>query len=82
MNRYGAGVGAGFAATIVLSAMMVLKAMAGIMPEVNVIALLSTMLGEPGMPLIGWIAHFAIGTVALMTGPVKSICQSASVNCS
>ena len=64
MDRYGAGIIAGFAATIVLSTIMLLKAAIGFMPELNVIALLSAVLGNPGIPLVGWTAHFVIGAIA------------------
>ncbi len=63
MTRYVAGVVAGFAATIVLSTIMVIKASMGVMPGLDVIALLSAVLGNPGVPLVGWIVHFAVGTV-------------------
>lgn len=62
MNKYAAGAVAGFAATVVLSVMMVAKGMMGIMPELDVIAMLSTMMGAPA--LMGWMAHFMIGTLA------------------
>ena len=56
------GIGAGFAATIVLSMIMVAKAMMGLMPELNVIAMLSAMMKSA--PAVGWIAHFMIGMIA------------------
>lgn len=62
MRNISAGLTAGFAATIVLSALMVAKAMMGLMPALNVIAMLSHMMGSP--TAMGWIAHFAIGTLA------------------
>lgn len=39
------GMVAGFVATVVLSALMVMKSMMGLMPELNVIAMLSKMMG-------------------------------------
>ena len=36
---------AGFVATIVLSALMVMKSMIGLMPELDVVAMLSKMMG-------------------------------------
>lgn len=54
------GVAAGFAATFVLSALMVMKSMVGLMPELDVIAMISKILGAS--LLMGWIAHFMIGT--------------------
>ncbi|NCT13344.1 MAG: hypothetical protein GW767_11480 [Rhodobacterales bacterium] len=62
MNKIAAGAVAGFAATVVLSVMMVAKGMMGIMPELDVIAMLSAMMGAPA--LMGWIGHFMIGTLA------------------
>ena len=52
-----------FTATIILSVFIIANAMAGLLPGLNVIALLGMIVGSPGMPLVGWIAHFAIGTV-------------------
>ncbi len=53
---------AGFAATAVLSVMMVAKGMMGVMPELDVVAMLSMMMGAP--LIVGWLAHFMIGTLA------------------
>jgi hypothetical protein len=55
------GMVAGFVATIVLSALMLMKTMMGVMPELNPIKMISDMLGAP--PAIGWVMHFMIGTV-------------------
>jgi hypothetical protein len=52
---------AGFVATVVLSALMVMKSMMGLMPELDVVAMLSKMMGSS--PAMAWIAHFMIGTV-------------------
>lgn len=62
MNKIVAGAVAGFAATVVLSVMMIAKGMMGIMPELDVIAMLSAMMGAPAV--MGWIGHFMIGTLA------------------
>lgn len=62
MNKIVAGAVAGFAATVVLSVMMVAKGMMGIMPELDVIAMLSAMMGAPAV--MGWMGHFMIGTLA------------------
>ena len=56
------GFAAGFVATVVLSALMVMKSMMGLMPELDVIAILSNMMGASS-PAIGWAAHFMIGIV-------------------
>ncbi len=53
---------AGFAATVVLSVLMVAKGMMGVMPELDVAAMIAAMIGAP--IFVGWIAHFMIGTVA------------------
>jgi len=53
---------AGFIATAVLSVMMVAKSMMGVMPELDVAAMLAMMMGAP--ILVGWLAHFMIGTLA------------------
>lgn len=56
------GMVAGFVATVVLSGLMVIKSMIGLMPELDVIAMLTRMMGASS-PATGWIAHFATGTV-------------------
>ena len=53
---------AGFVATVVLSALMLIKSAMGLMPELNVIKMLSSML-DGGAPAVGWVAHFFIGTM-------------------
>lgn len=67
MNTYAKGVVSGFVATIVLSVLMILKAKMGMLPQMNVIAMLAGMahahLGVPASPVIGWLMHFGIGTV-------------------
>jgi len=57
------GLLAGLAATVVLSLLMVMKAMMGVMPQLDLPKMLAGMMGSPDMPLIGWIAHFVIGIV-------------------
>jgi len=57
----GKGILAGFVATVVLSALMVVKGMMGMMPQLNVITMLGTMTG--GGAVMGWIGHFVIGTI-------------------
>ena len=56
------GIVAGFVATVVLSALMVVKSKMGIMPELDIIAMLSKMMGVSTLA-IGWVAHFMIGAV-------------------
>lgn len=62
MTNIKAGLVAGFSATVVLSAMMLAKSMMGVMPELDVIHMLSGMMGAPAV--VGWLAHFMIGTMA------------------
>lgn len=62
MEKLGAGLVAGFVATVVLSAMMMAKAKMGVMPELDVIHMLAAMMGAGAA--IGWLAHFMIGTLA------------------
>lgn len=66
MSKVVAGAVAGFAATAVLSIMMLAKAMMGLMPQMDVIVMLSAMMSAP--PAVGWLAHFMIGTVAWGVG--------------
>lgn len=66
MGSVGKGVIAGLAATAVLSVIMVAKGMMGLMPGLNVIAMLSNMMGTA--PIMGWAAHFVIGAVAWGAG--------------
>lgn len=61
-NRYLKGMVAGLAATVVLAAIMLLKANMGIMPQLDVIKMLSTMV-DGGNPAVGWAVHFLIGAV-------------------
>lgn len=67
MNPFTRGLVAGLSATLVLSALMLIKAALGIMPQLNIIAMLSwqanDLLGTPTGPAVGWVAHFLIGTV-------------------
>ena len=51
---------AAFVATLALSIMMIAKTLMGLMPELNVIVMLSDMMN--GNFAFGWMAHFIIGT--------------------
>jgi hypothetical protein len=66
MNIYIRSMIAGFGATIVLSALMMLKTTMGVMPGFDVISMLGGMsqrfMGSGGAG-IGWLMHFMIGTV-------------------
>ncbi len=57
------GLLAGLVATLVLSALMVMKAMMGIMPALDLPKMIAGMMGAPDAPLIGWVVHFMIGIV-------------------
>ncbi len=56
------GLMAGFVATMVLSLIMVAKGMMGLMPELEVIAMLGSMMNAA--PAFGWVVHFMIGIFA------------------
>lgn len=57
------GLVAGFVATLVLSALMVMKAKMGIMPELDLPKMIAGMMGKPDEPMIGWAIHFMIGVI-------------------
>ena len=59
----GNGVAAGFIATAVLSVVMLMKEAMGLMPQLNPVAMISSMMGA-STPVMGWIVHFMIGTLA------------------
>lgn len=59
--HFGAGIAAGFAATVVLSAIMLMKQAMSVMPELDPIRMISGMMGAPRA--VGWLVHLAIGTV-------------------
>ncbi len=61
MSHVGKGMVAGFAATLVLSALMLMKSAIGLMPELDLPRMLGGMMGAG--PGLGWIIHFMIGTV-------------------
>jgi len=61
MNNYMRGILAGLIATIVLSILMYVKGMMGLMPELDIIAMLAGKMG--GSAMMGWIGHFVIGAL-------------------
>ena len=61
MNNYMRGILAGLIATIVLSILMYMKGMMGLMPELDIIAMLAGKMG--GSAMMGWIGHFVIGAL-------------------
>jgi len=58
----------GFIATVVLSVLMLMKMKMGLMPELNAIKMMTMMahdmMGTPAEPVVGWVMHFMIGTIA------------------
>lgn len=56
------GMIAGFIGTIVLSALMLMKQRMGLMPDLDVIKMMSGMLGASTLA-VGWAMHLLIGTV-------------------
>ena len=58
----GSGIAAGFVATVVLSAMMLIKRYMGLMPQLDPIAMITAMAGASS-PAVGWIGHFVIGSI-------------------
>ena len=63
MNKFGKGMAAGLVATIVLSALMVMKTLMGFMPELGLPKMIAGMMGMPDAPLVGWAIHLMIGVV-------------------
>ncbi len=67
MNIYLRAMIAGFVATVVLSALMLIKSMMALMPGLDVVQMLTgmahNMMGLPANPAVGWVLHFTIGTV-------------------
>lgn len=61
MSNIFKGMIAGFAATLVLSLLMMAKTMMGVMPALDVAGMLAGMMRAP--LAMGWIGHFAIGTI-------------------
>jgi hypothetical protein len=56
------GMVAGFIATVVLSALMLIKQRMGLVPQLNPIEMLAKMAGG-STPAVGWVPHFLIGAV-------------------
>ena len=63
MNRFGKGLLAGLAATVLLSALMVAKGMMGVMPELDIAKMIAGIMGSADQHIIGWVVHFMIGIV-------------------
>ena len=62
MNNIVTGMIAGFAGTVALSVLMIMKSAMGVMPNLDIIKMLAGMVGAP--IAVGWLAHFTIGTIA------------------
>jgi uncharacterized membrane protein YagU involved in acid resistance len=60
-------IASGFAGTLAMSVIMIVKKLIGIMPSLDPIAMIAEMAhakaGLPDIPLIGWVMHFIIGSV-------------------
>lgn len=52
MSTIGMGLLAG--STLVLSALMVMKAMLGVMPKLNLQSMIAGVEGSPDRPMLGW----------------------------
>ncbi len=71
----------GFIGSAVLAIIFVMKGMIGMIPEMDIIAMLSAMMGTGAA--MGWVAHFVIGTVvwggifALANGSIPGGNQTA-----
>ena len=67
MNVIGKGMAAGLVATVILSVLMILQSAAGLLPQVDVIAILAETANEiaglPDSPVVGWMIHGVIGIV-------------------
>lgn len=63
MSNIWKGLLAELAATLLLSALMVLKAMMGVMPELDLPKMIAGMMGSPSTPVLGWAVQFMIGIV-------------------
>ena len=63
MRRITKGFLAAAAATSVLSALMVMKQMMGLMPQLDLPKMIAGMMGAPDTPMIAWAVHVMIGIV-------------------
>ncbi|WP_352257895.1 DUF6789 family protein [Psychrobacter sp. TB55-MNA-CIBAN-0194] len=66
MNKYIAGIIAGFIATIVMSLLLMFKSMMGLMPDFDIIAMIASKMG--GSKAIALVAHFMIGSIGYGIG--------------
>ena len=67
LERIKSGVTAGFAATVVLSLLMMAKSALGLLPEVNpikdIVAVADAVSGTQWPAVTGWFGHFVIGAI-------------------
>ena len=61
MGNIGRGILGGIVATAVMSALMLMKSAMGVMPQLDVIQMMSMMMGV--VPGVAWVAHFMIGAM-------------------
>lgn len=61
MGNIGKGILGGIVATAVMSALMLMKSAMGIMPQLDVIQMLSMMMGVS--IAMAWVVHFMIGAI-------------------
>ena len=62
MQNISTGLLAGLVATVVLAAMMFVQSMMGVMPGLNVAAMIGTIIGSS--VAVGWIIHLMVHTIA------------------
>jgi hypothetical protein len=62
IGSLGRGFGAGLIATMVLSIFMIVMPAIGLLPELNLVTVLSHALGAQSS-LAGWIAHYVVGVL-------------------
>lgn len=68
MSNIWKGLLAGLAATLVLSALMVMKTMMGVMLELDLPRMIAGMMGSADTPMLGWAVHLMIGIVGYGLG--------------
>jgi hypothetical protein len=61
MTNIWIGMVAGFAATVVLSAFMLMKQAMNVMPQMDMIGMIAGMMNASRA--MGWVVHFIVGTV-------------------
>lgn len=61
MGNIGKGILGGLAGTAVMSALMLMKSAMGVMPQMDIIRMLSAMMGVSAA--IAWVIHFMIGGI-------------------